>query len=175
MKDDLVAVVAATGENVKIRRVARFVRGGEGLVESYIHMGGKVGVVVEVGCQKAATAKQEAFAALVHDIALQVAAAAPRWLASSEVPATVIESEKDIYRTQVEEQNKDKPKPANIVEKILEGKIRKFFGEVCLVDQVFVKDEDKKLTVAQLVANAGKPLGDTLAIRRFVRFQLGAA
>jgi elongation factor Ts len=175
MKDGVVAIVASTGENVKIRRVARFAQTGTGRLESYIHMGGKVGVLVEVGCEKAATETQPAFAELVHDLALQIAAAAPRWLTGSEVPADVIAGEKDVYRVQVVEMNKDKPKPANIVEKILEGKINKFFGEVCLLDQVFVKDEAKKLTVAQLVADTAKKVGDKLTVRRFVRFQLGAA
>jgi elongation factor Ts len=175
MKDDLVGIVAATGENVKIRRVARYGITGAGRLESYIHMGGKVGVLVELSCGKTETVTNPAFAELIHDLALQVAAAAPRWLDGASVPADVITAEKDIYRTQVAEQNKEKPKPANIVEKILEGKIRKFLGEVCLVDQVFVKDETKKLTITQLVNNTAKTLGDTIAIRRFVRYQLGAA
>ena len=169
MKGDRVGSVAATGENVNIRRLARYSITGTGRLESYIHMGGKVGVLVELSCGKTETLTHPAFAELIHDLALQVAAAAPRWLDGASVPADVIASEKDIYRTQVV------GKPANILEKILEGKIRKFFGEVCLVDQVFVKDEAKKLTVAQLVGNTAKKLGDTIAIRRFVRYQLGAA
>lgn len=169
MKDDLVGIVAATGENVKIRRVARFSVTGTGRLESYIHMGGKVGVLVELGCGKKETVTNPAFADLIHDLALQAAAAAPRWLDGAAVPADVVNAEKDIYRTQVE------GKPANIVEKILEGKIKKFFGEVCLVDQVFVKDEAKKLTISQLVADTAKKLGDTITVLRFVRYQLGAA
>ena len=98
-----------------------------------------------------------------------MAAAAPRWLDGASVPADVIAAEKDIYRTQVT------GKPANIIEKILDGKIRKFFGEVCLVDQIFVKDEAKSKTIAQLVAETGKQVGDALTVRRFVRYQLGAA
>jgi len=175
MQEDLVAVVAATGENIKIRRVARYALNGTGRLESYIHMGGKVGVLVEVACGQAATADRAEFAELIHNLALQVAAAAPRWLTSAEVPADVIASEKDIYRAQIEEANKDKPKPANILDKILEGKINKFFGEVCLVDQVYVKDEARKMTVTQLVNAAAKTVGDTLTIKRFARFQLGAA
>ncbi len=173
MHEELVAVVASTGENVKIRRVARYSLAGLGRIESYIHMGGKVGVLVEMGCSKAATADSPVFAELVHDLALQVAAAAPRWLAGTDVPADVIAAEKDIYRNQVEEQNREKPKPANVIEKILEGKIKKFFTEVCLVDQPFVKEP--KQSVTQLVTEAGSKLGDTLTVRRFVRFQLGVA
>ncbi|MEI8241929.1 MAG: translation elongation factor Ts [bacterium] len=169
MKDELVGIVAATGENVKIRRVARYGVAGTGRLESYIHMGGKVGVLVELSCGRMETVTNPAFAELIHDLALQVAAAAPRWLDGAAVPADVIASEKDIYRTQVV------GKPANIIEKILDGKIKKFFGEVCLVDQVFVKDEAKKLTISQLVADTAKKLGDTVVVRRFVRYQLGAA
>jgi elongation factor Ts len=175
MKDDIVGIVASTGENVKVRRVARYALSGTGRLESYIHMGGKVGVLIECACGKPETAAHPAFAELIHDLALQVAAAAPRWLDAAAVPAEVIAAEKEIYRTQVIEQNKEKPKPANIVEKILDGKIRKFLGEVCLVDQVFVKDEAKAKTISQLVAETGKTVGDTLAVRRFVRYQLGAA
>jgi len=175
MQEDLVAVVAATGENIKIRRVARFALAGTGCIESYIHMGGKVGVLVEMACGQAATVARPECTALVHDLALQVAAAAPRWLKSADVPADVIATEKDIYRKQVEEQNQGKPKPANILEKILEGKINKFYGECCLVDQIFVKDEAKKLTITQLVNATAKTLGDTLTVTRFIRFQLGAA
>jgi elongation factor Ts len=175
MKDDIVGIVASTGENVKVRRVARYALVGSGRLESYIHMGGKVGVLIECACGKAETVANPAFAEMIHDLALQVAAAAPRWLDGASVPADVIAAEKEIYRTQVQEQNKDKPKPANILEKILEGKIKKFLGEVCLVDQVFVKDEAKKLTISQLVADTGKKVGDTLTVKRFVRFQLGAA
>jgi elongation factor Ts len=175
MKDGVVAIVAATGENVKIRRVARFVLSGTGRLDSYIHMGGKVGVLVEVACGRPETVDNPAFIELIHDLALQVAAAAPRWLTGNDVPADVIAAEKDIYRVQVDEQNKDKPKPANIIEKILDGKIKKFFGEVCLIDQVFVKDESKKQTITQLVNDTAKKVGDTLTVKRFVRFQLGAA
>jgi len=167
MKDDLVGIVAATGENVKIRRVARYALSGTGRLETYIHMGGKVGVMIEAACGKPATVVHPAFIDLVHDLALQVAAASPRWLTSADVPADVIAGEKDIYRTQVV------GKPANIVEKILEGKIRKFFGEVCLIDQVFVKDT--ALTVSALVNATAKKVDDTISIRRFVRYQLGAA
>lgn len=175
MKDGVVAIVAATGENVKIRRVARYALTGTGRLESYIHMGGKVGVLVEVACGQATTVTNPAFAELVHDLALQIAAAAPRWLTGADVPAKVIADEKEIYRVQVAEQNKDKPKPANIIEKILDGKINKFFGEVCLLDQLFVKDESKKQTITQLINDTAKKVGDTLTVKRFVRFQLGAA
>jgi len=166
LKDDLVAIVAATGENVKIRRVARYAVEGLGKVESYIHMGGKVGVLVEVGCTKAETVANEGFTQLVHDLCLQVAAAMPRYLVPEEVPADVVEVEKDIYRKQVE------GKPANIIENILKGKVQKFYSEVCLIHQPFVKEP--KLSITDLVNDVSKRTGDKVVIRRFARFQLGA-
>jgi elongation factor Ts len=167
MKDDHSAIVAATGENVKIRRTSRFVLTGTGRLESYIHMGGKVGVLIEVASGKADSVAQPAFVEVIHDLALQVAAASPRWLLSTEIPADIIETEKDIYRKQVE------GKPANVVEKTLEGKLKKFYSETCLVDQPFVKEP--KMSVTQLLNDAAKKVGDTLVIKRFVRYQLGAA
>ena len=169
MKDALMTIVSQTGENVKIRRTARYVLSGAGSVASYIHMGGKVGVLVEVGCGKAETAQSPAFTDFVHDLTLQIAAAAPRWLVPEEVPADVIEAEKDIYRNQLAEQKK----PANIVENILKGKIQKFYSEVCLVHQPYVKEP--KQTVTDVLKICEKATGDTVTIKRFVRFQLGAA
>ena len=169
MKESLMTIVSQTGENVKIRRTARYVLSGTGSVASYIHMGGKVGVLVEVGCAKAETAENSAFNELVHDLTLQIAAAAPRWLVPEEVPSDVIEAEKDIYRNQLAEQKK----PANIVENILKGKIQKFFSDVCLVHQPFVKEP--KQTVTDVVKACEKATGDSITIKRFVRFQLGAA
>ena len=159
-------IISQTGENVKIRRTARFVLSGTGSVSSYIHMGGKVGVLIEVASGKADSVAQPAFVEVIHDLALQVAAASPRWLLSTEIPADIIETEKDIYRKQVE------GKPANVVEKILEGKLKKFYSETCLVDQPFVKEP--KMSVTQLLNDAAKKVGDTLVIKRFVRYQLGA-
>ena len=169
MKEALMTIVAQTGENVKIRRSARFVLSGTGQVASYIHLGGKVGVLVEVGCGKAETAKAEAFSELVHDLTLQIAAAAPRWLVPEEVPADVIEAEKDIYRNQLAEQKK----PANIVENILKGKIQKFYSDVCLIHQPFVKEPKQSIT--DVVKACEKATGDAITIKRFVRFQLGAS
>ena len=163
----LTEVVAATGENVKIRRAAHFPLTGNGLVEAYIHMGGKVGVLIEVGCGKPETAQAEPFRQLVHDLCLQAAAAAPRYLNETEVPAEEIESEKEVYRAQVE------GKPANIVEGILRGKLKKHFAEVCLIDQPFVKEPKKSVT--DVVKETEKATGDTIVVKRFVRYQLGMA
>ena len=167
LKDELMTIVSQTGENVKVRRTARYELSGCGQVASYIHMGGKVGVLVEVGCGKAETAASEAFTELVHDLTLQIAAAAPRWLVPEEVPADVVEAEKDIYRNQVQ------GKPANIVENILKGKIEKFYSDVCLIRQPFIKEP--KQTVTDVVKACEKATGDAITIKRFVRFQLGAS
>ena len=168
-REALMTIISQTGENVKIRRNARYVLSGTGQVASYIHMGGKVGVLVEVGCGKAETAASEAFTELVHDLTLQIAAAAPRWLVPEEVPADVIEAEKDIYRTQLAEQKK----PANIVEGILKGKLQKFYSDVCLIHQPFVKEPKQSIT--DVVKACEKATGDAITIKRFVRFQLGAS
>lgn len=167
MNDELVAVVAATGENVKIRRVARFAAGANTLIESYIHMGGKVGVLVEVACENPEAVAHPAVAELIHDLALQVAATNPRFLKSDEIPAADIEAEKDIYRKQIEN------KPANIVENILKGKIQKYFSDVCLINQPFVKEP--KQSVTEVVNAAAKKAGSAITINRYVRFQLGAS
>ena len=167
LKDELMTIVSQTGENVKIRRTARYALSGCGQVASYIHMGGKVGVLVEVGCGKAETAAGEAFTELVHDLTLQIAAAAPRWLVPEEVPAEVVEAEKDIYRNQVQ------GKPANIVENILKGKIEKFYSDVCLIRQPFIKEPKQSIT--DVVKACEKATGDAITVKRFVRFQLGAS
>jgi elongation factor Ts len=168
MTEELQTIVSQTGENVKIRRTCRMTLDGAGKVESYIHMGGKVGVLVEVACGKAATETNAKFGELVHDLTLQIAAAAPAYLTCDEVPAEIIEAEKDIYRNQMKGENK----PENIMENILKGKVKKFFSEVCLVDQPFVKEP--KLSVTDLVNACSKECDDTIVIKRFVRFQLGA-
>ncbi|MEI7945238.1 MAG: translation elongation factor Ts [bacterium] len=168
MKDELMTIISQTGENVKVRRTARYELSGTGKIESYIHMGGKVGVIVEVACGKTETASHATFVELVHDLALQIAAAAPRYLVPEEVPADVVEAEKDIYRNQLAEQKK----PANIIENILKGKIQKFYSDICLIHQPFVKEP--KLSITDIVNACAKATGDTVTIKRFVRFQLGA-
>ena len=168
MNDELVAIVAATGENVKIRRMARFAASGNAVLESYIHMGGKVGVLVEVDCASAEVAAHPAVAEMVHDLALQVAAAAPRYLTSDEVPADIIETEKEIARNS----DRFKGKPANIVENALKGIVNKFFAEVCLVNQPFVKESKQSIT--DVIKEAAKKAGGAVKVTRFARFQLGA-
>jgi elongation factor Ts len=137
----------------------------EGAIDSYIHAGGKIGVLVEVGVETDFVARSEPFKEFTHDLAMQVAASNPLWVRREEVPAEVIEREKAIYREQA------KGKPDNVVDKMLEGKLNKFFQEVCLVEQTFVKDPDR--SVEQLRTDLVGVIGENVEVRRFVRFQLG--
>ena len=139
----------------------------EGVVGSYIHMGGKIGVLVEVNCETDFVAKSEQFQQLVKDIAMQIAAAKPLYVNSSEVPAEVLESEKEILRTQA----LNKGKPAQIVEKMVEGRIKKYYQDFCLMDQQFVKNPD--LTIATLINEATLKIGEKISIRRFTRYEMG--
>lgn len=138
----------------------------EGLVSSYIHMD-KIGVLLEVNCETDFVAKTDDFKGLVKDISLHIAATNPSYLSREDVPQDVIEREKDIYRAQVAN------KPPQIVEKIVEGKLDKFFSDMCLLEQVFVKDPEQKLKIKELVTEKIAKLGENIVIRRFVRFQLG--
>lgn len=165
MKTQVTAKIAEIGENIIVRRNTRYILGGSGRIASYIHLGGKVGVLLEVGCGKAETVKSPVFEELAKDLTLQIAASSPKWLTSAEVPADVIASEREIYAKQVT------GKPANIIDKIVDGKLKKFYGEVCLVDQPFVKEPKQSIT--QLIAAKSKDLSDTIAVKRYVRYQVG--
>ncbi len=155
--------VATIGENINVRRFARF-ETPEGFVASYVHAGGKIAVLVEI---KTAKADDERVAAVGRQIAMHVAAANPQFLKREEVSAEVIEKEKEIMRAKAKESGK----PDNIIEKILEGQINKFFGEVCLLEQAYVIDPDLK--VAQVVKSLGKEIGAEAELTRYARFQLG--
>lgn len=165
-KTELIAKIQKIGENLIIRRNVKYTVAGNGAIAGYIHLGGKVGVLVEVGCDKPETASKDAFKDVVKDITLHIAAANPAYLNREAVPAETIVAEKEIYAKQVE------GKPANIVDKIVAGKLEKFYQTVCLIEQGFVKDPDQSIT-AYVNAQA-KVLGDTLTIRRFIRYQVGA-
>jgi elongation factor Ts len=164
-KADVTAKVAQIGENIVAKRNVRFVRQGSGIVVTYIHLGGKVGVMLELGCGKEATAASGTFQELGKELTLHVTACSPRYLARTEVPADVVTAEREIYAKQVT------GKPANIVDKIVDGKMGKFYSQVCLIEQGFVKDPDTSVT--KLLEAKGKELGDTLTIRRYVRYQVG--
>ena len=160
--------IAAIGEKIQLRRNVNWTVEGTGKIASYIHMGGKVGVLLELSCEKPETIESPVFDELAKDLTLHVAAAAPQYLAREDVPEEVVESEKEIYRKQLEAEGK----PANIIDNIMKGKINKFFSQVCFVEQGFVKED--KVPVKELVAQKGKELGDTIAVKRYIRYQLGA-
>ena len=139
----------------------------DGLITSYIHTGGKVGAMVEVNCETDFVAKTDDFQAFVKDVAMQITAANPTYVAREDIPEEVKEKEKEIYRNQAREAGK----PEKILDKIAEGKLEKFFQEVCLLEQPFIKDPD--LTIKKLLEGLVTKLGEKIVVRRFVRFQLG--
>jgi elongation factor Ts len=139
----------------------------EGAVGSYIHMGGKIGVLVEVNCETDFVARNEAFQALVKDVAMQIAASAPQWVRREEVPADVVAKELEIAKAQMREQKK----PEAIIEKIAQGKVDKFFKETCLLEQPFVKDDKK--SVQEMITEQVSKIGENIQVRRFSRFVLG--
>ncbi len=139
----------------------------EGSVASYIHAGGKIGVLVEVNCESDFVARTEDFKELVHDIAMHIAASDPGYIRREDVTAEDFEREKQIYRAQAAATGK----PANVVEKIVEGKMVKFYEEVCLYDQPFIKDQT--ISVSQLIAGKIGKLGENISVRRFARFKVG--
>lgn len=139
----------------------------EGLIGSYIHAGGKVGVIVEVNCETDFVAKTEEFQTLVKDISMHIAALNPSYVRREDVPQDVIEKEKSIYNTQAAQSNK----PANVIEKMVEGKLEKFFQETCLMEQAFVKNSDT--TIKNLLIESLVKLGENISIKRFARFKIG--
>lgn len=139
----------------------------EGTVGCYIHTGGKVGVMLEVNCETDFVAKTDEFQALVRDIAMHITAANSQCISREEVPQEITDKEKEIYATQA----KKSGKPEKIIERIVEGKLEKFYGEICLLEQSFVKEPDS--TIKDIVARVITKLGENITIRRFVRYQLG--
>jgi len=139
----------------------------EGAVFSYIHMNGTIGVLLEVNCETDFVAKSPAFQELGHDIAMHIAAANPKYVTIEEVDTTELEKEKEILKAQALNEGK----PAAVVDKMVEGRIKKFYKEVCLLEQEFVKDPSK--TISQLIGDATNKIGEKISIRRFVRFQMG--
>jgi elongation factor Ts len=139
----------------------------DGLVSSYIHAGGKMGVLVEVNCETDFVARTEDFQGFVKNIAMHVAAANPQYIRREDVPAEVIEKEKRIYRDQA----RDSGKPEKVIDKIVEGKLERFYSEACLLEQTFIRDSD--LTVREVLEATIAKVGENISIRRFARFQLG--
>ncbi len=163
--EDAVAWLRKRGVSVAAKKASRTTQ--EGSVASYIHAGGKIGVLVEVNCESDFVARTEDFKELVHDIAMHIAASDPKFVRKEDVTPEAFEKEKDIYRAQAATTGK----PANVIEKIVAGKMEKFYEEVCLYEQPFIKDQT--MTVSQLIASKIGKLGENIAVRRFARYKVG--
>jgi elongation factor Ts len=141
----------------------------DGVVASYIHPGGKIGVLVEVNCETDFVARTDDFQQLVKDVAMQVAAANPSYVSREEVPGAVVEKEREIYRQQMADQKK----PAQVIDKIIEGKLEKFYAESCLMEQPFIRDASGKTRLRDMVDQATAKMGERIVVKRFARFQVG--
>jgi elongation factor Ts len=141
----------------------------DGVVTSYIHPGSKIGVLVEVNCETDFVARTEDFQQLVKDVAMQVAAANPTYVAREEVPGAVVEKEREIYRQQMADQKK----PPQVIDKIIEGKLEKFYAESCLMEQPFIRDASGKTRLKDMVDQATSKMGERIVVKRFARFQVG--
>ncbi|MBU0581370.1 MAG: translation elongation factor Ts [Candidatus Margulisbacteria bacterium] len=168
--DNAIKILREKGLASASKRAGR--AASKGSIESYIHMNGAIGVIVEVNCETDFVAKTAEFKALVKDIAMHIAAANPQYVVREEVPADIINKEKDIIKQQLMNDEKNQKKPAQIIDKIIEGRLEKFYSEVCLLDQPFIRDTDK--SVSELVKEAIAKIGENIVIRRFARFQLGS-
>ena len=165
---DMEAAIKALREKGLARAAKRASRAAnEGVIQQYLHQD-RVGVMVEVNCETDFVARNEQFQQLAHNISLQIAAMNPRYLSKDDVPAEDLDKEREILTNQALAEGK----PAKIVEKIVEGRMKKFYGEYCLLEQAFVKDDKK--TIAQLVTDAIATIGENIVVRRFVRYELGA-
>jgi elongation factor Ts len=165
--EQAVVLLRKRGVSVAAKKATRVT--SEGSVASYIHAGGKIGVLVEVNCESDFVARTDDFKQLVHDIAMHIAASDPRFIRKEDVTSEAFEREKEIYRSQAAATGK----PANVVEKIVEGKMGKFYEEVCLYEQPFIKDQ--AVNISQLIATTIGKLGENIAVRRFARFKVGDA
>jgi elongation factor Ts len=165
--EQAVVVLRKKGVSVAAKKATRVT--SEGSVASYIHAGGKIGVLVEINCESDFVARTEDFKELGHDIAMHIAASDPKFVRKEDVTPEAYEREKDIFRAQAIASGK----PANIAEKMVEGKMAKFYEEVCLLEQPFIKDQT--VSIAQLIATKIGKLGENIAVRRFARFKVGEA
>jgi elongation factor Ts len=158
-----IEILRKRGLDIAAKKSSRATK--EGVVGAYIHSNKKVGVLIEVGCESDFVAKNDQFQELVRDLTLQIASAVPRYVSRDDIPAEIVEREKAIYSAQVT------GKPANVLEKIVSGKLEKFFKDVCLVDQPFVKDD--KRTINDVIKEHIATLGENIVVRRFLRYQVG--
>ena len=165
--EQAVVVLRKKGVSVAAKKATRVT--SEGSVASYIHAGGKIGVLLEINCESDFVARTEDFKELVHDVAMHIAASDPKYVRKEDVTPEAYEREKDIFRSQAIASGK----PANIAEKMVEGKMAKFYEEVCLLEQPFIKDQT--VSIAQLIATKIGKLGENIAVRRFARFKVGEA
>lgn len=161
--DIAIDILKKRGQIVALKKAGRTAK--EGVIGSYIHSNSKIGVLLEVNCETDFVARNEDFRQFVKDVSMQVAATSPSYVSREEVPASIIEKEKNILKETV------KNKPENVVEKIVQGKLEKFYSEVCLMDQSFVKDD--KITIRDYLNTLIGKIGENIIIRRFVRFQVG--
>jgi elongation factor Ts len=164
-EEEAITILRKAGLAQAAKRAGRAT--AQGTIGSYIHMGGKIGVLVEVNCESDFVARTDDFNNLVKELAMHIAAADPKWVRREDVPAEAIEKEKSIYRAQMENSGK----PANVLEKIVEGKLGSFYSQFVLVDQPSVRDG--AVTIAQLVAQASAKTGENIQVNRFVRFRVG--
>lgn len=169
-KDDIDAAVKALREKGKATAVKRASKAAnQGMVSSYIHAGGKLGVLVEVNCETDFVGRTEDFQNFVKELAMQIAASNPLYVKREDVPNELIEKEKEIYKVQLEQEKK----PANVIEKIIVGKLDKFYTQICLMDQPYIRDTSGKEKVKDLLSNVIGKTGENIVIRRFARFRLG--
>jgi elongation factor Ts len=159
--------ISIIGENLQLRRFAKFDVEGDGCIGSYIHAGGKIGVLVQIASPAVTAANKDALLGLVKDVAMHSAAAAPSFVSRDQVPTDVLDREKEVYRAKAKESGK----PDAIIEKIIDGQINKYYADICLIEQAFVKDTDK--TIQQVAKECGAAAGGTVSITRFERFVLG--
>jgi elongation factor Ts len=163
--DKAIAILRKKGHARAQAKASR--EASQGAVGSYIHMNGRIGVLVEVNCESDFVARNAEFQELVKELAMQIAAAKPRFVSSDQIPAETLEAEKEIIRAQLG----DMKKPPEIMERIIQGKLGKFFEEVCLLDQPYIRDD--KLKVRDLVTQAVAKIGENIKVRRFARFEIG--
>jgi elongation factor Ts len=163
--EQAIRILRKRGIAAAARRAGR--TAADGRIDAYVHQGSKLASLIEVNCETDFVARTDEFGALCHDLAMQVAAASPRWLSREDVSEDVIEAEKEAYRAEMAGENK----PEHIMARIIEGKLAKFYRENCLLEQVFIKDDTK--TIRQLVAEAMATLGENIVVKRFARFQIG--
>ena len=166
VKEQLSSMISIIGENMNIRRFEKLVS-TDGFVESYIHGGGRIGILVEI----ASTVNNDATKEAAKNIAMQIAAMSPKYISEADVPAEFIAHEKEIIKAQIKNDESNAKKPENIIEKMLEGRFKKELKEICLLDQVYVKDGD--LSVAQYLANVSKEVGADVSVKNFIRFETG--